>query len=104
MIPPKKIVNKQLGELLKDHKIITEEQLAEALNKQKQEGGLIGEILVALGYAKEEEIAQALTIQYGFPFLPLQNYEIDQELINILPADIARKYGVIDEVISTRKK
>lgn len=91
----KRLVSKQLGELLKERKIITDAQLHEALDLQKEKGGLIGEILVSLGYAKEEDIAQALTIQYGFPYLPLDNYEIEPEIINNIPKDVAQKYGVI---------
>lgn len=95
MAPLKRLVAKQLGELLRERKIITDGQLREALEIQRQKGDLIGEILISLGYAKEEEIAQALTVQYGFPYIPLDNYEIDRETINLLPEDIVRKYGVI---------
>lgn len=95
MTPLKRLVSKQLGELLKERRIITDAQLNEALEIQRQKGGLIGEILVALGYAKEEEIAQALTVQYGFPYLPLDNYEIDSEIIKIIPEDVAKRNGLI---------
>lgn len=95
MAPLKRLVAKQLGELLRERKIITDAQLKEALEIQEQKGDLIGEILISLGYAKEEEIAQALTVQYGFPYIPLDNYEIDRETINLLPEGIIRKYGVI---------
>lgn len=91
----KRLVSKQLGELLKERKIITDAQLKEGLEVQKEKGGLIGEILVSLGYAKEEEIAQALTVQYGFPYLPLDNYEIDREVIKVIPIDLVKKYGAI---------
>ena len=74
MPPVKRIVTKQLGELLIERGIINESQLAKALKIQAEKGGLIGQILVMLGFAKEEEIAQALTVQYGFPYLPLECY------------------------------
>ena len=66
-----------------------------ALLVQKERGGLIGEILVELGFAKEENIAQALTAQYGFPYLPLGNYEISQETAAIIPGRVARQYLLI---------
>jgi hypothetical protein len=91
-MPIRKIVNKQLGELLIERGIISQSQLEEGLNLQKEKGGLIGEILVALGFVKEEDIAQALTAQYGFPYLPLANYEIDPEIINIVPMRVAKQY------------
>jgi len=79
-----RLLSKQLGQLLK-----------EALEIQKEKGGMIGEILVSLGYAKEEEIAKALTIQYGFPYLPLENYEIEESVIDLIPAEFAKRCGVI---------
>jgi type IV pilus assembly protein PilB len=94
-MPLKKIVNKLLGELLIERQVITSEQLEEALDIQKKKGGLIGEILVEKGFAKEEDIAQALTAQYGFPYLPLENYEIDSEIIKLIPRNVAKQYLII---------
>lgn len=91
----RRVIHKQLGELLIERGVINERQLEKALNIQKEKGGLIGEILVELGYAKEEDIAQALTAQYGFPYLPLSNYEIDSEIVRIVPARVARQYLLI---------
>jgi len=96
-MPLKKIINKQLGELLIDLGVISQQQLEKALAFQKQKGGLvlIGEVFVELGYAKEEDIAQALTVQYGFPYLPLSNYEVSPETVNIIPAKLTRQYMLI---------
>ena len=90
-----KIIDKQLGELLMERGLISKQQLDEALALQKDKGGLIGEILVDLGFAKEEDIAKTLTAQYGFPYLPLSNYEVDSQIINIIPGRVARQYLVI---------
>lgn len=84
-----------MGELLVERGIIDQRQLEKALALQKEKGGLIGEILVELGFAKEEDIAQSLTAQYGFPFLPLSNYEINADVIDIVPARVARQYVLI---------
>lgn len=86
---------KQLGELLIERKVITSEQLQKALDYQKVNGGLIGEILVQLGFSKEEDIAQVLTAQYGFPYLPLANYDVDFELTKLIPESVARQYCLI---------
>ena len=90
-----KIIDKQLGELLMERGLISKQQLGEALALQKDKGGLIGEILVDLGFAKEEDIAKTLTAQYGFPYLPLSNYEVDNQIINIIPGRVARQYLLI---------
>ena len=91
----KRIVSKQLGELLLERGIINSSQLEKALKMQKEKGGLIGQILVTLGYAKEEEIAQALTVQYGFPYLPLESYEINADAIKLIPENVAKQYNLI---------
>ncbi|OGW77535.1 MAG: hypothetical protein A3C51_01085 [Omnitrophica bacterium RIFCSPHIGHO2_02_FULL_46_20] len=95
MAPIKRIVSKQLGELLLEKGIINEAQLEKALKIQKEKGGLIGQILVILGYAKEEEIAQVLTVQYGFPYLPLESYEISPDAIKLIPENVAKQYNLI---------
>lgn len=94
-MPSKRIINKQLGELLLERNIINSDELERALLTQKEKGGLIGEVLVELGLVKEEDIAQALTAQYGFPYLPLSNYEINPEVISIIPSRVARQYLLV---------
>ncbi|MBM3255442.1 MAG: hypothetical protein FJZ08_04000 [Candidatus Omnitrophica bacterium] len=91
----RRIINKQLGELLIERGIIDKLQLEEALSRQQDKGGLIGEIMVELGFVKEEDIAQTLTAQYGFPYLPLGNYEVNQEVAHIIPSRVARQYLII---------
>ena len=91
----KKILQKQLGELLIDCRLITREQLDECLVLQKEKGGLLGQILVTLKYTTEEAIAQALTAQYGFPYLPLGCYEVDSEVAKVIPEYVAKQYGRI---------
>lgn len=91
----KRLVTKQLGEILIERGVITAAQLEQALQVQKERGGLIGQILVMLGFAKEDEIAQILTVQYGFPYLPLAAYEISQEALLLIPENVARQYNLV---------
>ena len=91
----KKITNKQLGELLVERGVINREELAMAINYQQEKGGLIGEVLVELKFATEEDIAQALTCQYGFPYLPLSNYEIDREVVQTVPENVCKQFCLI---------
>ena len=91
----RKKVSKLLGEILVEKGVITKAQLSEALEVQMSEGGMIGEIIVKLGFATEEQIAQCLTYQYGFAYLPLENYEISREIINLIPKNVAFHYCVI---------
>ena len=91
----RKISNKPLGELLVERGIISHEQLEAALQHQKKHGGLLGEIFVELKAATEKDIAQAITAQYGFPYLPLLNYEIEAEVIKAVPENLCRKHALI---------
>jgi type IV pilus assembly protein PilB len=100
---PKKRVDKPLGELLIEIGMITKSDLEEALKAQKAQGGMIGEVIVSLGFAKEEDIAYTLSLQYGFPYLPLQNYDVPKELVKVIPKEVAVKYCLvpIDQIGST---
>ena len=95
MAQPRRMITKQLGELLIEKGIINQAQLDKALTIQKEKGGLIGQIFVMLGYVKEEEIAQVLTVQYGFPYLPLESYEISADMIKLIPENVAKQYNLI---------
>jgi len=92
---PKRIINKQLGELLLERGVINKAQLEKALSIQREEGGLLGMILVELGFAKEEDISISLTAQYGFPYLPLSNHDVNPKILALIPARVARKYLLV---------
>ncbi len=93
-----RVLHKRIGTLLVERGIITEQQLTEALDAQKKQQAqgqykkLLGEILVELGYASEEEVINSVTTQYAVPYLPVESYEIDKELIRSVPADLVHKY------------
>jgi len=94
-VGPEKRIAKKLGEILVNNAAITEEQLQRALDFQRREGGLLGEILVKLGYIGEREIVQALTTQYGFPFVLLESFDFNQEAGKLVPENVARQYSLV---------
>ncbi len=55
----------------------------------------MGQILVSLGYVDEKDIAQAIMVQYGFPYLPLENYELNEKIVQLIPENVARQYGLV---------
>ena len=91
----KKISAKPLGEILLQSGVISSQQLTFARDYQEKNGGLLGDILVRLRYATEEDIAHALTVQYGYPYLPLQQYEIEESVLQALPEELCRRYCVV---------
>ena len=92
---PKRVITKRIGEVLLERGTISRRQLETALAHQQAHGGLLGQILLQLGLVTEEQIALALTAQYGFPYLPLDNYEIDDGITKLVPEQVARQYCLI---------
>ena len=84
-----------LGEILIQRKRITREQLDAALQVQKEKGGIIGEILVHLGILEERDIVVALVIQCGLPYIAVNKYTIDPQIIRLIPIEVAQKEKVI---------
>lgn len=76
---------KRLGDLLIDQKIINETQLNVALNQQKLEKRKLGEVLVALGYTTETEIAHALQKQLGIEAVSLSAIRIQDDILRLVP-------------------
>ena len=67
----------KLGQILITSNIISEEQLKQALNLQKKEGGRLGTNLAKLGYITEEKLVSFLSKQFGVPAINLTDYSID---------------------------
>ncbi|MBI5641554.1 MAG: type IV-A pilus assembly ATPase PilB [Nitrospirae bacterium] len=85
----------KLGQLLIASSIISEEQLKQALNTQKKEGGRLGTNLVKLGFITEEKLVAFLSKQYGVPAINLSDYKIDPGVLKLIPADMAKKYLIM---------
>src|SRR6476659_1466453 len=85
----------RIGELLLKEKRITPDQLQQALNHQKANGGQLGVNLVQMGFVKDEEIASLLSKQYGVPSINLSQFDIDAGVIKLIPSDTALKYQIV---------
>ncbi|NOZ94599.1 MAG: type IV-A pilus assembly ATPase PilB [Acidobacteria bacterium] len=85
----------KIGELLLRAKLIDEEKLQSALDEQAQLGGRLGEHLIRLGYVTEEDILDCLSQQYGVPSINLRHFDIDESIVRLIPADVARKYQFV---------
>src|SRR5690349_16199176 len=85
----------RIGELLVKEKRISQDQLQQALNHQKANGGKLGYNLVKMGMVKDEEITALLSKQYGVPSINLTQFEIDSAVIKLIPADTANKYQIV---------
>jgi type IV pilus assembly protein PilB len=85
----------RIGELLLKEKRISPEQLQEALNYQRQNGGKLGFSLIKLGYVKDDEITALLSKQYGVPSIALGQFDVDAAVVKLVPAETAQKYQII---------
>ncbi|MEO1236017.1 MAG: ATPase, T2SS/T4P/T4SS family [Planctomycetota bacterium] len=86
----------QLGEILKQWRLVDDTQIAEALKISKGSRKRLGEALVALGHVTENDVAKALASQYGLEFVDLdQPNVIDREHLELIPQDMIKKYLVL---------
>jgi len=83
--------NLKLGELLLYAGKISKEQLNKALEDQKTSKLKLGEIIVANGWLNLEEIVETLELQLGFPKVDLSKYEINSNVVTLIPESIVRK-------------
>ena len=86
---------KRLGEILIEDGVLTSEHLEEALNHQKKEGGLIGQILIRLGYVSEEDLIAAVGKQLKVPYMPLSNYSLNTEVAQQFSMEFCRRNQAI---------
>jgi type IV pilus assembly protein PilB len=85
----------RLGELLLRKKLITQEQLEEAIEEQRRSGGRLGFNLTKLGFIKEQDLTTFLSKQYGIPTVNINSHEIDPEVCKLIPEEVAKKYEVL---------
>ncbi len=81
--------------MLLDYDLITQEQLAIALDRQIQSGGRLGSILKDLGYVDNETLLHVLSKQYNLPFINLFEIKISPEILKLIPLELVRSYRVL---------
>ncbi len=88
-------MSQRLGDLLVKERVITPEQLEQALKVQKETGSRLGSILVKLGFLSDEEVTNFLSRQYGVPAINLAYFEIDPSVVKLIPYDTAKRYQIL---------
>jgi type IV pilus assembly protein PilB len=84
-----------LGEILLKEKLLNSEQLKSAEDYQKKNDVTMGTAIVNLGLLSEEEMAQALSRQLGYPYINLDQFEVYPDVISLIPVEIAQKYLIM---------
>ena len=89
------LYKKPLGEILLAKDIITESQLEAALEEQQRSHVKLGEALIALNLATEEQITEARALQLDVAYVNLQEQELDPEIVGLISESVARPYGIL---------
>lgn len=85
----------RLGDCLVQKGMITEEQLSEALVKQKENGAKLGETIVELGYVSENDMIDVLVEQLGIEYVDVRKIKVDENAARLLKEDFMRKNSLI---------
>ncbi|NOX98078.1 MAG: Flp pilus assembly complex ATPase component [Nitrospirae bacterium] len=83
---------KRLNDILVEGKLLTKEELGQALAIQRQEGHRLSHILVEKGYVREDDLIACLGKELGIPPINLTRYQVDPKVVNIVPESMARYY------------
>src|SRR6202023_3371299 len=88
-------MSSRLGEILIKESLITSDQLRQAIEHQKANGGRLGTCLMKLGFISDDEIRGVLSRQYGVPSINLKYYEVAASVIKLIPQDTAVRYQIV---------
>ncbi|MBL8937947.1 MAG: type II secretion system protein GspE, partial [Archangium sp.] len=85
----------RLGELLVRENLISVQQLRKAQEEQQKNGTRISTALIKVGAIEESKLTDFLSKQYGVPAINLKEFDVDPEIIKLVPKDVAEKHLVI---------
>jgi type IV pilus assembly protein PilB len=95
LVPQNQLMSSRLGEILVKDSLISADQLKQALDYQKKNGGRLGTCLVKLGLVSDDDITAVLSRQYGVPSINLKFYEVDPTVIKLVPQETAVRYQIV---------
>ena len=86
---------KQLGQILLEQGLISQEHLQRALDEHRNTPKSLGRVLIDLGYIRERDLVRALAEQVGLEFVDLTEYRIDAAATALLPEALCRRYRAL---------
>ncbi|HEX9713223.1 MAG TPA: PilT/PilU family type 4a pilus ATPase [Actinomycetota bacterium] len=86
---------KPLGEVLIEQRLISREQLSQALARQRDTGKPIGKILLEMGAVNEDSLVEAVAGQLGLPFADLATYPPPTTIATLIPKEVASRFGAV---------
>jgi len=92
---PKEVRVKQLGTILLEDGVLSEDQLMDAIDEQQRSGQSLGRTLVELGLISEAQLVRALASQVGMEFVELANFAVDVSAVALVPAAVCRRHNAL---------
>jgi type IV pilus assembly protein PilB len=86
---------KQLGDILLDSGLVTQQQLSDAFEEHQRAGRALGRVLVEKGVLTESQLVAALAQQIGLPFVDLSDFPVDGAAIASVPPSVCRRYNAL---------
>jgi len=103
MVQIAKLIRKKMGEVLIDEGLVKDDQVQDALRRQRATGESFGEILVSMGFVTESDIARTLVKQSGLPYIDASRYRINKDGVQAVPAELMwqNQFVVLDKIGKT---
>ena len=89
------MAQRKLGQILIDLGYLTDDQLWDVLEEQKQSSGLIGQVDVRMGMVTEGQVTEALAEQWGMPVIDLAETNIPASVLDLVPQTMAEIYKIM---------
>ena len=88
-------MNERIGELLVQKDLLTPDQLRRAKDEAGATGTRLGFQITKLGYIEENTLAEFMSMEYGVPSINLDEFDIDAEVVRLIPEDVAVKHTIL---------
>jgi len=87
---------RRLGQILVDLGHLSEDQLWDVLEEQKQSPGeVIGQVAIRMGLVSDEQVTEALAEQWGMPVISLSETNIGPKVLEVVPETMADIYKIM---------
>jgi Type II secretion system (T2SS), protein E, N-terminal domain/Putative zinc-finger len=88
-------MSQRFGDLLAREKVLTPEQLEQAIKVQTESKISLGSALVTLGFLSEEDVVNFLSRHYRISAINLSYFEIDPSVVKLIPYETAKRYLIL---------
>ena len=85
----------RIAEILQERVPLTDEQLQQALDVQRDTGQLLGEVVVNLGFCTPEKVQEAIAMQAGGSLIEIRESDIDPRVISLIPPELAYRHQAL---------